>query len=49
MLMFGHLVLPLPDDVGRGLVPAVNSAGELQAGVVVHVHVRTAHNLSHRL
>ena len=46
--MFGHLVLPLPDDVGGGLVPAVHPAGQLQAGVVVHVHLRPSHNLSHR-
>ncbi len=47
MFLFGHLVLPLPDDVCRSLVPAVHPAGELKGGVVVHVHVRPTHNLSH--
>ena len=48
-IISGHLVLPLPDDVGWGLVPAVHPAGKLQGGVMVHVYIWPAHNLSHRL
>ena len=45
MLLSTDLVLPLPDDVGGGLVSAVHAARQLQRGVVVHVYIGPAHDL----
>ena len=45
LLLSTDLVLPLPDDVGGGLVSAVHAARQLQRGVVVHVYVGPAHDL----